>query len=112
MNAIYIQDGDAIDHAPIDTLPAGSVVVQGHLVGVTPRPIPAGGLGSLLVEGVFDLPVAPGATAAIGDLLFWNPATNLAILDATVAGAVYCGVSVLPLAPADTRVRIRLNHPR
>ena len=112
MTAIYIQDGDAIDHLPLTALPAGSVVVQGHLVGVTPRPIPAGGSGALEVEVVFDLPITPGATAGIGDQVFWHPALNLATLDGSVAGVAYCGVAVLPLTATDAAIRVLLNHPR
>src|SRR5450432_1561600 len=102
MNAIYIQDGDAIDYFSAVSLPAGSVVVQGHLVGVATRPIPAGTTGGLQVEGVYDLLVVPGATANIGDQIFWNPATDLATVDGSVAGVVYCGVATQPLAADDT----------
>ena len=112
MNAIYIQDGDAIDYFSAVSLPAGSVVVQGHLVGVATRPIPAGTTGGIQVEGVYDLPVVPGATANAGDQLFWNPAANVATVDATVVGVVYCGVATDPLAVDDTSVRVLLNHPR
>ena len=112
MTAIYIQDGDAIDHLPAAALPAGSVVVQGRLVGITPRPIPAGSIGALLVEGVFDLPIAPGVAAGIGDQVFWNPATGLATLDGTVVGVSYCGVAVLPISATDAAIRVLINHPR
>jgi predicted RecA/RadA family phage recombinase len=112
MTAIYIQDGDAIDHLPVAALPAGSVVVQGHLVGITPRPIPGGGIGALQVEGVFDLPIVPGPIAGIGDQVFWDPTVGVATLDGTVAGVVYCGVAVLPLAATDAIIRVLLNHPR
>ena len=44
----------------------GAVVVLGTLIGITARPIPALSLGSLAVEGVFDLPVIPGGTAVPG----------------------------------------------
>jgi predicted RecA/RadA family phage recombinase len=112
MNAIYIQDGDAVDHLPATALPAGAVVVQGKLVGVSPRPIPAGTIGGLLVEGVFDLPIAPGGTADTGTPVFWNPAANQAVLDGTLPGVAYCGVTAQPLANDDLAVRVLLNHPR
>lgn len=112
MNAIYIQDGDAVDHIPVTALPAGSVVVQGHLVGITPRPIPAGVSGGLVVEGVFDLPIAPGGIADTGTQVFWNPATNLAVLDGTIVGVTYCGVTTQPLLIDDLAVRVLINHPR
>lgn len=112
MTVIYIHDGDAIDYLSPTALPAGSVVVQGQLVGVSPRPIAAGTLASLLVEGVFDVPIAPGTAADTGTPMFWNPATALAGLDPTVPGVAYCGVTIQPLANDDIAIRIRLNHPR
>ena len=112
MTAIYIQDGDAVDHIPATALPAGSVVVQGKLVGVSPRPIPAGAIGGLLVEGVFDLPVAPGTVAPTGTQAFWNPATQQVGIDSAVVGVVYCGVTIQPVAADDLAVRVLLNHPR
>ena len=112
MTAIYIQDGDAVDHVPATALPAGSIVVQGKLVGVSPRPIPAGSTGGLLVEGVFDLPIAPGTAADTGTLVFWNPATALAGFDGAVPGVAYCGVTIKPVAADDIAARVLLNHPR
>jgi predicted RecA/RadA family phage recombinase len=112
MTAIYIHDGTAIDHIPATALPAGAVVVQGKLVGITPRPIPAGALGALLVEGVFDFPIAPGGTADTGTPVFWNPAANLAVLDGNLPGVAYCGVTAQPLLSGDLAVRVLLNHPR
>ena len=112
MTAIFIQDGDAIDHIPTTALPSGSVVVQGKLVGITPRPIPAGAVGALHVEGVFDLPVTAGTVAPAGTPLFWDPATNVAGIDGTVPGVVYCGVATRDVAATDTRARVLLNHPR
>ena len=112
MPATYIHDGDAVDHIPATALPAGSVVVQGKLVGVSPRPIPAGAIGGLLVEGVFDLPVAAGTVAPTGTPMFWNPATTTAGLDGAIVGVVYCGVTVQDVAADDLAVRVLLNHPR
>ena len=112
MTAIYIQDGDAVDHIPATALPAGSVVVQGKLVGISPRPIPAGAIGGLLVEGVFDLPVTPGTVAPTGTPVFWNPATGTAGSDGTITGVVYVGVLIQDVAADDLAVRVLLNHPR
>ncbi len=120
MTVIYIQEGDAIDYFATAAVPAGSVVVQGQLVGVSSRPIPAGTVGGLLVEGVFDFPLAAGTatgtatgTAAnTGTPVFWNPTTTLAGLDATVPGVIYCGVTIQPLANNDSAIRVLLNHPR
>ncbi|MBA3936826.1 MAG: DUF2190 family protein [Planctomycetes bacterium] len=112
MTVIYIQDGDAIDFVSTTNLPAGSVVVQGHLVGVTTRPLVAADPGALQVEGVYDFPITAGPTAGIGDQVFWDPVAGLATLDGTVTGVAYCGVVARPLAVTDTVIRVLLNHPR
>jgi len=65
MNAVLIQTGCAIDFTPIADVAAGDVVVQGELVGVVQRPISAGALGSLAVEGVFEFPKAVGAGSGL-----------------------------------------------
>jgi len=44
--------------------------------------------------------------------VFWNPAANQAVLDGTLPGVTYCGVTVQPLANDDLAVRVLLNHPR
>ena len=111
MTAIFIHDGDAIDHIPAADVRAGTVIVQGKLVGITSRPIPAGASGSLLVEGVFDLPVTPGTVAATGTQVFWNPVTQQVGFDGTVAGTISCGVTIQDVAADDHMVRILLNHP-
>jgi len=76
MTATYIHDGDIVDHIPANDLPCGAVVVLGTLVGIAHRPIPAGALGSLALEGVWDLPSA-GVAGTAWAPAFWNPATNM-----------------------------------
>jgi len=109
MPAIYLQDGDIVDHIPTTDLPLGAVVVLGALVGVSHRPIPAGALGSLALEGVWDLPSAGVASPAWAPA-FWNPATNQVTSDGSVAGVLRCGVFVRPVAAADLTARVLLNR--
>ena len=54
--AEFVHDGAAIDHTPDADLASGEIVVQGELVGITKRDIKANMLGSIAVEGVFDVP--------------------------------------------------------
>ena len=55
MTAKYIQDGKAIEITAAGAIEAGDVVVLGNLVGVAKLDIQAGELGSLALEGVFDM---------------------------------------------------------
>jgi predicted RecA/RadA family phage recombinase len=109
MTATYIHDGDIVDHIPANDLPCGAVVVLGALVGIAHRPIPAGALGSLALEGVWDLPSA-GVAGTAWSPAFWNSATNLVTADGGVAGVVRCGVFTRPVAATDPTVRVLLNR--
>ena len=63
--AQYVQDGEGIDYTPAADTPAGTVVVQGNLIGVTKKPIDANTLGTIAVEGVFDFPKSTAAGSGI-----------------------------------------------
>jgi predicted RecA/RadA family phage recombinase len=111
MLATYIQDGDVFDYTPAAALPAGAVVVLGVFVGVAPRPIPAGTLGSLAVEGVFAFPTTPGLAGGTGIPVFWDAIANLATIDGTLnTQLVRCGVLARPLAAADGDLHVLINR--
>ncbi|CAN5456588.1 hypothetical protein BH11PLA2_BH11PLA2_28840 [soil metagenome] len=103
----FAYDGDNIDYTPVADVPAGAVVVQGELVGVACRPIPAGTRGALAVTGVFDCPKATGASTAIavGTNVYWNAAGQVAT--ASAAGNKLLGKTVQAAADADATVRVR-----
>jgi predicted RecA/RadA family phage recombinase len=63
--AKYVQDDDAVDYTPSSDVTAGQVVVQGDLIGVAKRPIPANTLGALTTEGIYDFPKATGGGSGI-----------------------------------------------
>ena len=104
----FVHDGDSIDYTPGSAVTAGDVVVQGELVGVAKRDIPANALGSLAVTGVFDFPKATGAGTAIaaGANVYWNAGTQVATT--TSAGNKLIGKTVKAAADADATVRVRL----
>ena len=73
--AQFIHDGDSIDYTPTSAdVAAGDVIVQGDLVGIAKRDIPAGALGALAVTGVFDMPklANAGVTIAAGAKVYWD----------------------------------------
>jgi predicted RecA/RadA family phage recombinase len=69
--ATLIQEGAKIDYTPELAVAAGDVVVLGDLVGVASLDIPAGHLGALQVEGVFEMPKAAEAIEA-GTKVYWD----------------------------------------
>ncbi|MFQ8681966.1 DUF2190 family protein [Enterocloster sp.] len=58
MKAVYVQRGEALDYANTTgkDIGAGDVVVFGKRIGIAGMPIPAGGLGTIHMTGVFRVP--------------------------------------------------------
>jgi len=106
--ATFIQDGKYIDHTPASALLSGEVVVQGDLVGVTVRPLAAGELGSLAVDGVFDFTKNTGVAFTVGTILYWDDTNN--VVTATATGNKSIGKVVRAAASADTTVRMRISQ--
>jgi predicted RecA/RadA family phage recombinase len=107
--AIFIHDGDTIDHIPSTDVAAGAVVVQGELIGIAKQPIKAGKLGALSVVGVFDFPVTSLTGWAVGDLAYWDATAQVAT--ETQAGNKLLGKVVLvDSRPGSPHVRVRLSQ--
>jgi predicted RecA/RadA family phage recombinase len=106
--ATFVQDGECIDYAPVADVAAGDVVVQGDLVGVAKRDIPANTPGSLAVGGVFDFAKLAGLVLAVGTLIYWDDAANVATN--VSAGNKLLGKAVRASAAADTTVRVRMSQ--
>jgi predicted RecA/RadA family phage recombinase len=106
MLARFIHEGKSVDFFPDTAIPAGSVIVQGSLVGVTKLDIPAGQTGALHVVGVYDI-VKGSAAIPLGSKVYWDATTNTAVLTAT--GNALLGVAVAAAVAEDTSVRVRLG---
>lgn len=110
MSATFIQDGNFLDYlAPVD-VPQGTIVVQGALIGIAHRAIPAGALGSLALTGVFDLPINPGIAAGAGQVVLYDPAINQLVVTAGAPpGLPRLGLLVRPLVVTDVIARVLLG---
>ena len=109
--AQFIHDGDSIDYTPtIADVAAGDVIVQGDLVGIAKRDIPAGTLGALAVTGVFDMPklANAGVTIAAGAKVYWAEGPKVVMHDS--GAGPYLGKAVKAAADADATVRVRLEQ--
>lgn len=71
MQARFVSSGARLDHTPSADVAAGDVVVVGDQVGVATMPIPAGSLGSLVTDGVFDVAKINEQQAA-GTVVYWD----------------------------------------
>jgi predicted RecA/RadA family phage recombinase len=105
--AVFVQDGECIDYTPVADVAAGDVVVQGDLIGVAKQPIAANTPGSLAVTGVFDFAKLAGLVLAVGALIYWDDAANVATN--VSAGNKLLGKVVRAAAAADPTVRARLS---
>ena len=106
MQARFIHDGKSIDFFPDTTIPAGSVIVLGSLVGVTKLDIPAGQLGAVHVVGVYDI-VKGNVAIPLGSKVYWDASNKQAVLTST--GNTLLGVAVVAAIAEDTLVRVRLG---
>jgi predicted RecA/RadA family phage recombinase len=108
MQAQFIQDGSAVDITPEIDIAVGSIVIVGDLVGITKRDLKAGVLGSIAVEGIFDVPKDPSQAVAFtaGQRVYVDtdgePLT-------TATGNKYLGKAVQAAAADSDSVRIRLS---
>lgn len=112
MKAVRVQEGLSVDYTPSVAVSAGDVVVQGELVGVAPVDIPAGTLGALQVEGVFDFPKAAGVSTGItaGANVYWDVAEAVAKTDAESGANKLIGKTVKAAGDADATVRVKLSQ--
>jgi predicted RecA/RadA family phage recombinase len=106
--ATFVQDGFSIDYTPTADTPAGTVVIQGDLVGITKLFIAANTLGALTVgAGVFDIAKAGAATFTVGAIVYWDDTLNT--VSATATGNKRLGIVIRAVAAADTTARVRVG---
>jgi predicted RecA/RadA family phage recombinase len=111
--AKFVHDGKAIDYTPANAVIAGQVVELGTVPLVAPVAIPAGVLGALSCDGVFDVPKTSDEFTA-GDTVYWDndgtPVTGDAVSGAAdSATGNLMGVAVADAAAAASYVRVRLH---
>ncbi|RPH78192.1 MAG: DUF2190 family protein [Planctomycetaceae bacterium] len=105
--AQFIQDGDVVDYTPTVNVAAGSLVVQGDLVGVTKRDIKANELGGLATVGVFECVKASADVIAAGTKLYWKADDQT--VTATVGTNKLVGKAVAAAGAGTTKVRVLLT---
>lgn len=107
--ASFIHDGNAIDYTPTVDTPAGTVVVQGYLIGITKREIAANEKGALALTGVFEVPVEELASWTVGTKAYWDPGDEWAATDSQSGTLKYMGKAVHVPASGNT-IRVRLEQ--
>lgn len=110
MATIFVQEGGSIDYIPPVDTAAGTVVVQGNLVGVARLNIKANKLGALAVEGIFDFPTEDKGSWAVGDRAFWNQGDGWAVTNETEENKYIGKVVMVDPRPNLSYVRIRMSQ--
>ena len=102
------------DYTPGGAVGAGDVVLQGTLFGISEQDIAASALGSISVDGVFDIVKVAGAVRA-GAPIYWDSTgdpvggTGGSGACTTVAGALkLMGWAIQSALSADTTARVKL----
>jgi predicted RecA/RadA family phage recombinase len=115
MQAVFIQEGAAVDYTPASAVVAGQVVVQVNLVGIAKEAIAANTLGALSVEGIFDVDQAAEIIPA-GAAVYWDADGNsvsgtagAGAATATATGNTFMGFAQAVTAATDSYVRISLG---
>jgi len=110
--AKFVHDGKAIDYTPTNAVIAGQVVELGTVPLVAPVAIPAGVLGALAVNGVFDFPKATGVGTAIaaGASVYWDEADQQAKTDSESGANKLLGKTTAAAGDDDATVRVLLSQ--
>jgi predicted RecA/RadA family phage recombinase len=105
--AVFVQKGDAIDITAGANIAAGEIVIiGGTLIGVAERAIANGDVGSVSVEGVYDVAKEAALAISLGDIVYFVAANNN--VNKTSAGNTKFGMCVAAALAADTTVKVKI----
>ena len=99
---------DYVNPSATAFIPAGTVIVQGSLLGFAVADIPPGGMGALYVQGVSWWPKTNTDVVAAGTPMYWD-ATNQ-VATATAGSNTLIGKSVMAAANGEYFVQIRMTQ--
>lgn len=108
--ARYIQDGKIINYHN----DSGAVIKYGDVIALTDRigvaaiDIPVGGLGSVDLEGVFEVKAEGTAAFTVGQTVYWDAANKQVTATKATSGAILAGIVIEPKAAADVTALVKL----
>jgi predicted RecA/RadA family phage recombinase len=107
--AMPVQTGEVIDYTNLTDadIAVGDVVPLTTLCGVAETNIPDGTKGAVKITGVWDFPIAGGATIETGEFLYWDATAKKAVTSAT--GNTPLGVAVANKGSSATVVRAKIG---
>jgi len=94
MEATRVMEADMVEYTPVGAVAAGTVVVQGLMIGIATADIPAGVQGALATSGVFEFVKITGNSGlTVGAIAYWDDSAKVAT--STVGANVYLGKVVI-----------------
>lgn len=108
--AKYIQDGKIINfrNTTEDAIRYEDVIVLTDRIGVAAMDIPAGGLGTVAVDGVFQVPAETTSAFAVGQTVYWDKPNGRVTATKAESGPVMAGMVVEAKASATASALIKL----
>lgn len=103
------QDFVRIDYTPVAPVAVGTVVVAGSLVGYSAAAIAAGKLGTLIVQGIADVPKHGTDELTVGEPVYYDE--SAADFTVTPTGNILVGCAIEDVAAETEIARIYFNPP-
>ena len=105
--ATYAQRGETLDYvnSGLTKIDAGTVIEIGARIGIAACDIPAGGLGAVHVEGVYEFPLADAAGMTLGAEAYWTSSG----ITATASTNTKAGYAVAAAAAGADTVLVKIN---
>lgn len=106
MDAVLIQNGNAIDYTPSADTAAGSIVILNGLAGAVKTDIPKGKTGALALHGVYNV-VKGSSSFQTGDRVYWDGESSEAV--SYPEDGILIGAAVEDADSDEPRVKVLLN---
>ncbi len=108
--ARYIQEGKIINYqnSTAGKISYGDIVVLSGRIGVASVDIPAGSLGTVQLEGVFEIAAETPAAFSVGETVYWDEANKRVTATKPASDAVVAGIVVEPKAATAATAFIKL----
>lgn len=104
----FIQDGETLEYSNTGAaIASGAVVIVGTVVGIAATDIAATtGVGTVVIEGVFNLPKVAATAIGQGELVYWDATPGE--VTTVSAGNTLMGKAHAAAGSADTTCNVRL----
>ncbi len=108
--ARYIQEGKIINYqnGTDGKISYGDVVVLSGRIGVASVDIPTGSIGTVQLEGVFEISAETSAAFTVGETVYWDGANKRVTAAKPTSDAVVAGIVVEPKASSAAAAFIKL----